>query len=375
MAEAIRRDLNNKIVLLTGPRQCGKTFLSKQLYADFDYLNFDYSEDRSRLREMRWDREKSAVVFDEIHKIPEWKRYLKGIFDVEGVRPRLLVTGSARLDRYRRAGDSLAGRFFQHRLHPIDLKEAAQNGEGKGAFDRLLRCGGFPEPFLNGSTHFHDKWFKSHIEIILRQDLLDQWAIRDIVAIESLVALLRHRVGSTISYANLARDLSRDETTIKRWLDVLESLFLVFRVSPYHHNITRSLVKAPKYYFYDTAAVLGDDSARLENLVATALLKEVQGLDDEGVLGDLFFVRTKDGREVDFLVVQNGVPTQLVEVKRADDEISKSLKYFQERIPGVAAVQLVNALKRPYSNPIGIKVADAETWLTSLSLGSAGGDV
>lgn len=124
LTAALAQDMDRKILLLTGPRQCGKTTLSKALHPDYQYINYDLAEHRLLLEEKSWDRQKTLIVFDELHKMDRWKAWLKGIYDVEGIPPALLVTGSARLDAFRKTGDSLAGRHFQFRLHPLDLKEA-----------------------------------------------------------------------------------------------------------------------------------------------------------------------------------------------------------------------------------------------------------
>ena len=152
-----------------------------------------------------------------------WKRWLKGIYDTEGIQTPIIVTGSAQMDTYRKMGDSLAGRFFSHRLHPLDMQEAhhVSSFSDTENFTRLWECSGFPEPFLNGDRKFYQRWRRRHLDIILRQDLLDLYVIHDIKAIETLVALLRYRVGTTISMANLARDLQKDATTVKRWLSLL----------------------------------------------------------------------------------------------------------------------------------------------------------
>ena len=250
----IEQALSKKVVLLTGPRQCGKTTLAKNLYSDFDYFNYDAAEDRLALKNKSWDRQKSLVIFDELHKMKEWKRWIKGVYDKEGISPHLLVTGSAKLDTYRKVGDSLAGRYFQYRLYPFDLKEIMKRDSVHSSteiFERLCNCSGFPEPFLEGSETYYKRWRRTHLDIILRQDLLDMQAVRDIQAIETLVHLLKSRVGSSVSYANLARDLGRDINTIKRWLLLLENLYVIFRVTPYHKNIARALLKEPKYYFFD----------------------------------------------------------------------------------------------------------------------------
>lgn len=364
----IKTDLQNKLVLLSGPRQTGKTTLSKQLFPSYDYLNFDAIADRTILQEQAWDRTKDILIFDELYKMSEWKRWLKGIYDKEGVTVPILVTGSAQMDTYRKVGDSLAGRFFSHRLYPLDMQEAHEISEfsDEENFARLWECSGFPEPFLKGNRTFYQRWRRSHLDIILRQDLLDLYAIRDIQAIETLVELLRHRVGSTVSMANLANDLQKDAKTIQRWLTLLENLYVIFKVTPYHRNVARSLLKEPKYYFYDWAHI-DDEGARLENLVACALLKKLHHhYDVEGRAGELYFLRTKDGREIDFLTVQDNQPTHLIEVKVGDDQLSKHFKHFLPMFPEAHAIQLVRDLKRQKTYPDGPAILHLPKWLVSL---------
>lgn len=364
----ILQDLPHKIVLITGPRQCGKTTLAKQLTSSLDYFNYDAKEDRLVLKEKGWDRRKRLIIFDELHKMKDWKRWLKGIYDTEGIPPEILVTGSARLDVYRKVGDSLAGRYFQYRLHPLDLQEAARYWESDGdeIFDRLWHCSGFPEPFLKGSESYYKRWQSSHLDIILRQDLIDLYAIRDIQSIEILVSLLKKRVGSTISYANLARDLDRDANTIKRWLNLLETLYVIYRVTPYHKNIARSLLKEPKYYFYDHAQV-EDEGARLENIVANALFKRIHFLKDtQGISGTLHFLRTKDGKELDFLICLDGLPTHVIEVKSSDADPASGFKYFYPYFTKVKQIQLVKELGREKTYPEGLEIRKLIPWLLKL---------
>ena len=365
----IKTDLPSKIVLLTGPRQCGKTTLSKQLYDSYDYFNYDAATSRLALSEQSWDRKKRLVIFDELHKMKHWKQWLKGIYDTEGIPPELLVTGSARLNTHKKVGDSLAGRYFQFRLHPLDLKEAVQyfGGDADKLFDQLWRCGGFPEPFLKNDLNYYKRWRKTHADIILREDLINLYTGRDIQAIETLVLLLRNRVGSTVSYANLARDLERDPNTIKRWLRLLEDLYLIFRVTPYHKNIKRSLLKEPKFYFYDHAYLDTSEGAHLENIVASALLKELHFLEDtQGVTGTLHFVRTKDGKEVDFLVCIDQKPTYMIEVKSADDTPVTGFHYFSQFLPAIRKIQLVKNLAREKTYPDGVEIRGLIPWLANL---------
>jgi uncharacterized protein len=338
------------LVLLAGPRQAGKTTLSKQLGLRFAYLNFDSPADRKLLRAQLWDRTAELVIFDELHKMRKWKSWLKGIYDTEGIPPSILVTGSARLEIFRRGGDSLAGRHFLHRLHPFTVREVAKEIRPQDALDRILRVGGFPEPFLAGDVEQARRWRRGHLDSILREDLLDLERVRDIRSVEVLVDLLRERVGSTVSMSSLATDLETSVHTVKRWLQILENLYVIFAVRPWHRNIARSLLKEAKYYFYDTGAVAdagADPGVVFENAVACALQRELHLTEDTtGHKTSLHFLRDKEKREVDFLTVINKKPRQLVEAKLADDTFSKALGHFGRFLPGVEILQVVRTLRR-----------------------------
>ena len=362
------KDLNEKIILLSGPRQCGKTTLSKNLFKNFDYLNYDSAADREILKSQTWNRKTNLIVFDEIHKMKNWKSWIKGVYDKEGLNPRLLVTGSARMSRLKKTGDSLAGRHFNYHLHPFDLKELNLKTlkEKESALETLLNVGGFPEPFLKGSRRAYNRWSASHLDVILRQDLIDLEVIRDIKSIEVLISLLAQKTGSKISYAALASDLNKDPKTIARWLDLLETLYVIFRVTPYHKNLSQALLKESKYYFYDTGRVQGDESARFENLVACSLLKELHRVfDTQGIRGRLHFIRTKTGKEIDFLVFIEK-KTFLIEVKWQDSSFSPNFKYFFPHFKKAKCVQLVKVFHRAKTTPEGWSLERAESWLSQI---------
>lgn len=370
LKDPLAEEIDKKILLLSGPRQCGKKTLSKMLTADFQYINHDLAEHRLLLAEKSWDREKALIIFDELHKIHEWKSWLKGIYEVEGIPPGLMVTGSARLDAFRKVGDSLAGRHFQFRLHPIDLKEALAYSDlqAPDLFTRLMAVGGFPEPFLNGTTRYYNRWKRSPIDLILKEDLLTLSAVRDIQSIETLIELLRSRVGSPVSSNSLARDLQKSPNTIQSWLKLLEDLYVIFRVTPYHKNIARSILKEPKFYFYDNGMVMGDDGIKLENLVACALLKEAHWCQDvEGEDYRLHYVRNKDGQEIDFLVTRANKPERLIEAKWADISLSPHFKKFFPRAQ-LRRVQVVGELKQSKSYPSAERIEPAIKFLSELSL-------
>lgn len=362
--------LKRKIVLLMGPRQVGKTTLAKSLSQDHAYYNYDIRKDIIVFQKQEWDRSRELVIFDELHKMKKWKLWLKGLYD-EGLlrHQQILVTGSARLDVAKKMGDSLAGRFFSFRLNPLDLKELRGKKSIEENYKGLITVSGFPEPFFEGSEKFYHIWRKTHSDSILRQDLLFLEQVRDMDGIELLVELLAQRVGSTISVHALAEDLDRDDKTIKKWLQILENLYLVFRVPPKSKNVARGIKKAGKYYFYDTARVEGEESAQLENLVALGLKKELEFLEDtEGQGFSLSFTRTKDHKEVDFLIERPKKKPLLIEVKLSDGEVSKHFDLFRRFFPGAECVQLVKNLDREFSTKSGTQVLSVLHYLERLDL-------
>lgn len=367
---AIRDLMGKKMILLMGPRQVGKTTLSKAASPSFAYYNYDIKKDLQVFKNLEWDRSKSLVIFDELHKMKKWKLWLKGIYDAgETQHQNFLITGSARLDIAKRMGDSLAGRFFSLRLNPLDLKELKSHENLESNYRRLLNVGGFPEPFFEGNQKFYGLWSKSHLDVIIKQDLVTLENVRDIDGIETLIELLRTRVGSLISYNSLSEDLGRDDKTVKRWLGLLEQMYIVFRVSPYHRNIARGIKKAGKYYFYDIGGVTGDEEQKLENLVALSLKKEIEFQEDTaGVRGELQFIQTKDKREIDFLVSQKQRPTRLIEVKLSDGQPSKNFSLFDKVLPSAEKIQLVRHLDREFQSAKGVQIRSALDYLEKLDL-------
>lgn len=363
----VKKYLDKKIILISGPRQSGKTTLSQMIEKNFEYLNFDNDEDRRRLREKSWDRKKDLLIFDEIHKLPKWKQWLKGVYDKEGLHPPIVVTGSARIDSYKKVGDSLAGRYFHYRVHPLDVREiiSINNEQGpREVVQKLLNFGGFPEPYLVGTQEFYNLWKKTHLDIILRQDLIDLEAVSNIKQIELLIDLLRDRVGSPISYSSLARDLQVSDKTIKRWLELLENMYVIFKIIPYSKNIARSVLKKPKYYFYDIARV-NNEGARLENLVASSLLKEIHFRQD--CLGEdwsLHYLSLKGGKEIDFLIEHKNKSFKLIEVKKSDDNLSKNFAQFANYFNRPQMIQLVQNIDREKTYPNGIEIREVGSWLS-----------
>lgn len=368
IAKQIQYDIEERVVLISGPRQVGKSTISRHFFPERQvYLNYDEKTHRAIIRAKSWSRDRDLVIFDELHKMPKWKSWIKGLYDTEGSRPRILVTGSARFETFKNGGDSLAGRHFLFRLHPFSVAELKNHFSPEETFDRILRFGGFPEPFLRASDTFAARWRRGHLDRILREDLLDLERVREIRRIEVLVDLLAERVGSTISYSSLARELEVSPHTVKHWIQILESLYVVFVITPYSKNLARSLLHEPKIYFFDTGAVTAGEGARFENAIATAMLKHAHFKHD--VLGQktaLHYLRDKEKREVDFLLVSDKKIELIVEAKVSDSNPSPALVYYSQRLQVEDKVQVVRRL--PLSLDVkGIKVRAAAEWLTTLS--------
>lgn len=372
LSSTILSDLGKKMVLLTGPRQVGKTTLAKELMASYrhpQYLNWDVADDRRILLGQSWSPRADMLVFDEIHKMPNWKSYLKGVFDGRTEGQAILVTGSARMETFRQSGESLAGRYYQTRLHPFSVREWVELTDAKpdDALDRLIERGGLPEPFLAEDQAQAERWRQQYFTDLVREDVLEFSRIQEIRAMRLLVELLRERVGSPLSIAALARDIQVAPNTVAKYLDILEALYVIFLVRPFHHNVARAILKEPKVYFFDTGYVRGDDGVKWENACATMLLKHVNFEQDTlGRQSSLAYLRTKEGAEVDFVLCDEGMPTHLIECKHADNRPAPALIKFAGLFTEAKSIQLVRELRQEeYRRPVSIvKGAD---WLVELA--------
>jgi len=372
ITDRILSDLKQKMVVLTGPRQVGKTTLSKDLMAHFQraqYLNWDVPNDRRILSAQSFSPRADLIVLDEIHKMPKWKEYLKGVFDGRSENQAILVTGSARMETFRQAGESLAGRYFHFRLHPFSVKEwvTLTGAKPDEALDRIIERGGFPEPLLAEDPVQAERWRQQYFTDLIREDVLEFSRIHEVRSMRILVELLRERVGSPLSVASLARDLQIAPNTVAKYLDILEALFIIFLVRPFHRNVARAILKEPKVYFFDTGYVRGDAGVKWENACAAMLYKHCQFEQDvKGAPTFLHYLRTKEGAEVDFVLCDDGAPIRLIECKLSDDRPTAALFKFAENFPAAEAILLVRELRQEeYRRPVAIlRGAD---WLASLS--------
>lgn len=331
----ILKDLAKKMVFLSGPRQVGKTTLALRLLGGDEshpaYFNWDNPGDQQRFLNQEFPAAQKLLIFDEIHKYARWRNYLKGLYDKTRSTRQYLVTGSARLDLFRRGGDALTGRYHFYHLHPLSLAEVDPLFHPE-AVQSLLRFGGFPEPFFEQSDQNHRRWQLERHQQVLREDLRDLERVMEISLISLLADRLPALVGSPLSLNALREDLQVAHGTVRHWLAILERLYVFFRISPFGAPRIRAVKKEQKAYLWDWSAVL-ETGPRFENMVACQLLKYCHFVENtEGHRMELRYIRDTDKREIDFLVLKDGRPVFAVECQVKEDPLPPSLFYFAERL-------------------------------------------
>lgn len=367
----IEKDLLKKMVLLAGPRQCGKTTFAKALLdSNGYYLNWDILRDRKVIRGQAWPKSSSLIVLDEFHKAPRWKNYLKGLIDEFNNKPPILVTGSARLDAFRRSGDALTGRHYLYRIHPIDFAESShldKNTKAQDRFKKLIEHGGFPEAYFN--TIESGRLRQDRMDLVIKEDLTELSKITNWRGPSDLLEILRDHVGQSFKYDSYSADLGVSSPTIKNWIELLEKLYLIFMIPPYFKNVGSSIRKERKVYFYDSGSAYDDTmGAQIENTVACSLLKFCHFKQDAmGENWELYYLRDKKKHEVDFALVKNKKLHTLIEVKKSEDTISTGLKYFHEKQKPKNSIQLVLELDRAKEKN-GIQILPMLPWLEKMDI-------
>ncbi len=331
----IKEDLDSKMVFLGGPRQVGKTTLALSLLGGGSkghpaYLTWDLEADRKRIVGVQLPFDQKVLVLDEIHKYARWRNLIKGIYDKHGDSTKFVVTGSARLDYYRKGGDSLLGRYHYYRLHPYSLTELDSELR-PDSVRLLLTMGGFPEPLVMSSERFYRRWRRERITKIVKEDLRDLENVREISLVEALVDALPRRVSTPLSINSLSKQLEVAHETVEKWISILENLYMVYRVAPYQGGKLDLVKKAQKIFFWDWCQA-PEGGQRFENFIASHLLKYCHFMEDsEGHMMELRYLLDVKGREIDFVVLKDRKPLFGVEVKSSNREISNSIKYFSAR--------------------------------------------
>jgi len=384
------------MLFLSGPRQVGKTTSASRAAAKLTkkwiYLNWDDKDHREIILKgpkaildymniAEVSEEKPILILDEIHKYTHWKNFIKGLFDTYNKKANFIITGSAHLDIYKKGGDSLMGRYFPYKMHPMTVSEYLSPDLRPSEiimpkqikdedFNHLLKFGGFPKPLLKKSVQFSNRWQRLRSQQLLREDIRDIKNIQDIDRLEVLAKIIAEQSSKLLTYSNLAKKIRASVDTVTRWINVLESFYYCFRIRPWSKNVVRSLIKEPKVFLWDWSTVK-DPGSKAENFIASHLLKSVHYWTEMG-FGDfqLYYIRDFEKKEVDFLVSKDDKPWFLVEVKNSNDtKISKNLHIFKEMIGAKHSFQVVlnkdfvNVNCFDYTEPV---IVPAKTFLSQI---------
>jgi predicted AAA+ superfamily ATPase len=390
--------LFKQMIFLVGPRQSGKTTFAQEIahtYPHSTYFNWDIYDQRALLiqdpyfyaKANRDLKQSSLVIFDELHKYSEWKNYLKGAFDRDKEIFKFLVTGSGRLDLFRKGGDSLAGRYLLFHLWPFTIAELLEERDSfvdflqnpldmrmnsmlsdQDTWSQLKVVGGFPDPFLMGREDFSSIWSSTYMNQLVREDIRDASGIQKIDKVEMLLSLLPYKVGSSLSLNNLAGDVGVAFDSVKNWVQLFDDFFLTFRIKAWSTKLSRMISKEQKLYFMNYT-VVKNEAARFENMVALELLRAVSSWNENGFGSfQLHFVKMKDGPEVDFMICQNHEPFLLIECKLSDQVASPALEWFQDKfqIPAIQLIDTPGVCRQWKRGNLSIQIASASSWLKKL---------
>jgi predicted AAA+ superfamily ATPase len=339
--------LKDRMVFIGGPRQVGKTTFSKYFISKSScYLNWDNQVDRQLIKKGHFPLDESLLVLDEIHKFSKWRNLLKGIYDKHKDTLTFLVTGSARLDLFRKGGDSLFGRYHYFRMHPFSFEELKAY-KLKQPLQNLFNYGGFPEPLFKQNDDFLKIWHRERKARVIQQDLRDLTNLKDYSDLELLADCLPEKVGSLLSLSSIAEDLGKSPHTIANWIEILESVYYCYTILPYGTHRIKATKKARKLYLWDWSEI-ENEGARFENMVAGHLLKYCHFIEDtKGDRMDLRYVRDNAGKEVDFVILKNKKPLFAIECKLKPSQNSGNLSLLGKKL-GIGDLYLVHLGSESY---------------------------
>lgn len=316
------------VVTLTGPRQSGKTTLARMAFPERAYVSLESPAERAfaigdPLGFLA--RYPSGAILDEVQRAPDLLSYLQIRVDADPAPGRYILTGSSDFALLQTVSQSLAGRTAVLQLLPMDLAEIGRFPTPPGDLDTTLWTGGYPR--IHERRLDPAEWLASYTATYLERDVRSLLAVGDLEAFQTFLRLCAGRAGQLLNLSGLASDCGISQPTARRWLSVLEASFITFRVSPFHANFGKRLIKTPKLYFHDTglaASLLGIErpsqlaghplrGALFENLVASELAKHYR---HRGRLPRIFFYQERGRLEIDFLLEQ-GAELVAIEAKAA----------------------------------------------------------
>ena len=331
----VERDLTPRIleaaqkspsITLTGPRQSGKTTLSKAAFPQHSYVSLEDPDVRAFASEdprAFLSRYAEGAIVDEVQRVPDLLSYLQGSIDAAPRPGRWILTGSQNLSLAESVSQSLAGRTAVHHLLPLARSEVVRFTRHPKTLEEAMLAGGYPRIFDEDLDP--SEWLRSYVATYIERDVRTISNVGDLATFQRFVELCAGRTAQLLNYSALASDCGVSQPTARAWLGVLEASFIVFRLPPFHANLGKRLVKMPKLHFYDTGLVCWLIGIRtpeqlrthplrgpiFETWVVSEIAKHRMNL---GEPRGLYFYRNRDGAEVD-LVIEHPSRITLVEAK------------------------------------------------------------
>ena len=331
------------VVVLTGPRQSGKTTLVKAIFPGKPYISLENPDIRLFANEDPRGflaRYPEGAILDEVQRAPELLSYIQGVVDEQRTAGRFILTGSQNFALSRQVSQSLAGRAGVAQLLPLSGQELAAEKLLVSDLDGWLFTGGYPA--LYSTEVSPSDWFASYVATYLERDVRDLTSVRDLIAFQRFLRLCAARTGQLLNLSSLAIDCGIAQSTATAWLSILEASYIVFRLTPHFANFGKRLVKAPKLYFHDTGLVafllgiqtpeqLATHSSRgalFETMVVAEFLRERW---NRGAVSNLYFWRDSSGNEIDLLHDEAGTlhPVEIKSGQTIAADMFKALKKWQ----------------------------------------------
>lgn len=334
------------VIVITGPRQSGKTTFIQNNFPDFTYFNLEDPSTRNRIEAdpvgfFRTNPEN--IVIDEIQRIPDLLSYIQVHVDTHHKMGSIIVSGSQNLLISERISQSLAGRAAYSKLLPLSQNELRHSKYMEHNYLQYILNGNYPAIFSRNIAprSFYSQYIATYVE----RDVRMIKAVDDLSLFQKFMQLLAGRIGNILNVSSLANDVGISPNTVESWLSVLEASYIVFRLQPYYDNVGKRLIKSPKIYFYDTGVLttlLNIDSTDelshhyaigniFENMIITEILKK---LNNNGSSSDLYFYRDNHGNEID-VVVDAGLKKIPIEIKSSatyNKLFHKGLNYWRDHI-------------------------------------------
>jgi predicted AAA+ superfamily ATPase len=361
------------VIGITGPRQSGKTTLSRMLFPHFPYVNLENLDIRLQAKNdprAFLARYKDGAIFDEVQHAPELLSYMQQIVDESPIKGRYVVTGSQNFVLSQQVAQSLPGRIGMLTLLPLSMDEFDEQTDDVSA---MIFNGGYPGLYQQQmkSTEF----FPSYIQTYLERDVRQIKNIEDLGEFQTFIKLCAGRIGQLINYTSLAQDCGIAHTTVYKWLTVLEASYIIFLLQPYHKNFSKRLVKNPKLYFYDTGlacSLLGlEQQSQLEthylkgslyeNFVILQLLKARL---NRGLMPHLYFWRDYSRHEVDIIAEWGGL--KAIEIKAGatlQPNFVKNVNYFCSLTPEAKGYLVYAGQEGFYADTVLIPIKSISTIL------------